>query len=908
MNPKSSAVTARLRALTMALLAPVAPIAAQAPPIEEPTAEATPEVRVVTLPAAESAPAQAFELDDLALVPDSYWAHGDYGDAVLRNDHAIFIFGRLPKDGEEPNPRRNGTLLDMLPKEFSQENFWLTQPVITNSNALVLQAEKMELKTDKEKGSATLVVTHRTQTNNSLSFVTEYLLDKDSAGLRATTTVRNDGAEPIRLDALGDYVNWGIMGAFLPSVGWLQSASAELDVEFTFGRYYDNYVLVAPADTKSMRAYHNGTETRFVFKRDVTLQPGQSESWSRWFMVGRNSPANLLSEVLNKRGDRNFGVLAGRVVERVQTPTGEVIDRDVVRNADIGIRVVKREDLDATFVGRSYVTARTDENGSYQINLPPGEYSVDVIQPTRLFAQGNLGVRVERSRISALDHGVSPPSRFVYEVVDADTGQPIAAKLTLLPLRGSRPPMLGEHGTLIAENQLYTASGRGSAEVPAGNYRVIASCGNEYHKNEQRLTFKVPEATQARFELKRAFKSDGWVSADLAVRTNASVDSRITPEDRVAAALAEGIDWISTADWNRVTDLSPAIERLGAKGRIFATAGYRFPGEKLPLRGDYVVFPVGLCTDSEKTSFDSALAKQSPGDVLAALKALCPKAATVVMRPIYPKIGYLMLLGGTMESMGMPPGEFNSDFDGFMVWEGKRQAAFDVAYGVLQELRVRGLRPTPFGASNSGGTWNEEVGYPRLYIKSSKDKIEELSVEELVANFKKGLVQVTNGPFIDFTVNGVQPGDVATMKAPGDNEITVDLKVLGPDWTTASTININVNGRFSRQVILPPSVGVESDSGQLYPRPGQKEDGKFRIRIDSDAVVDIVLQSDPGITQDPVNPHVVPTRDPNVTQGQRTLALSAPIYVDYDGDGKITLPKFITELSAPASKEIEPPF
>lgn len=847
---------------------------------------------------------RAFVLDDLTLVPDSFWAHGGFGDTVLRNDYVTFIFGRLPKDGEEPNPQRNGMLLDIYPNPRTEEVFWLTTPIESRGAALTIRANTIETGEDETTGAAWVIINSSSTVNPALAYRTEYRLEQGSLGAKVTTTVTNNGDAAVRIDALGDYVNWGAMGAFLPSLGWYQSGNAEIEAEFIFGRYFDIYTLFM-TDTGLMKVIHGATESRLLYRENLVLEPGQTESTTRWFMTELDRPAGAYGEVIRRRPNTKYGVLAGRVIERAQTSTGQVVMRDIVPNADLGVRVVKRPDLPSTYTSKFYLVTKADELGQYSILVPPGEYSVDVITPTREFAGGTHGIIVNENRVSATDHGVGPAATMVYEVVDSETKQHIPAKITMIPLRGTNPPIIGKLGTLTSEDTIYSLSGRGFMEVPRGNYRLVAAHGPEYDTTEVRASFRPNETTTVRFELRRAFEPEGWIAADLAVRTDATQDSRVTPETRIATAIIEGLQWIGTADFGKITDLQPKIEELGLKNQLRASAGYRSSSERLPLQGDFLLFPAEKFPNGVETDFAALTATATnPSEYLRALRAAAPDAILVAMRPFFPEIGYLTLLGGSESNAFMPESEFSTDFDAFQIWDGKRQAIFSAGHVIFHELRSRGLRPAMFAATGSGGTWNAEVGYPRLYIQSSTREPAKLNVDELLQNIRDGKVMVSNGPFLELVGNGLPTG--STINPDERNRVNLDLKVWSPNFAKVTAITVYVNGRMSRQVMLTDSATMDR-GGLVFPAKEGDKDSLKDLRVFTDSVIEVVVESDPSIVMNPVNPSVIPSRDANIPQGQRTLAISGPIYVDADGDGVLNLPTAMMQKPA-APQDQEPPF
>lgn len=857
----------------------------------------------------QASPARAFTLDDLTLVPDDYWAAGTFGDYVLKNDRCTLIFGGM--NPKKPNPERDGLLIDAFPNARQKEHFWRTYPITGDVNTRTVETTNVELINDEEEGSARLVVTMKSTQYKDLTITTEYTMFRDWSGARATTTFHNGGDNPLSLPAIGEFVHWGVMAPFIPSVGFASAGAVDADAEFIYGNYFDNYLFLMPTEGL-MKAKHSLYETRLVYKEAVEIPVDGEVSISRHILTSTDTMAPLLGEALANREGKPFGYLSGKIIERAQTATG-VIETGVVANADVLLRVSTRTDLPNEYRGRPYMITRTDKNGRWLAAVPPGQYGARVISTSRLYEPPGYAHPVEQGKITAVEEGISPASMLIYEVVDADTQQSIPAKLSFVPLRGSTPPVLGKPGDMVSSSMLYTPNGRGSVEVPKGNYRVVVSQGVEYNSSEVRISMTEAKTETIRVELKRAFQPDGWVSADLAVRTDASPDVRTTAETRVVSAVAEGLQWIVSADKGTLTDFEPIIRVLGLSEKIRSSVGFRTDGDKLPLMGDVLVAPADLCGEPNLAALLDASAKETPGEALSALKALCPDALTLMMRPTDERVGFLKAVGGKKELAYVPTSNEPLDFDGIQVWDGKKQEEFTLAYSAYQEYLAHGIVRTAFGASNSGGTWNEEPGYPRAYIKSSKTATTDFDTKELIENFRKGLVQVTNGPLIEYTVDGKAPGTLVTATAPGLDQVkrvAVDLKIYGPNWTTVSRVSVQLNGRFVKQIMIP-SLTVGSEGGLIFPRKDFPDEGKFNILVPRDAVFEIIAESDPGITQDPINPHQVPTRD-IVRQGQRTLALSAPIFIDGDDDGAITLPPYMNKNAVQQEfenpEDYQPPF
>lgn len=867
----------RLLALTP-LLAALVPFAGA-----QPAPEAPPEttLQIINISAAGPLPpATITTVTDFAQLPDDFWTHGTYHDTLLSNSLAGFVFGAIAPAGEEPNIHRQGNLLDVFASPASTEAVQLIAPVTRLDSRTILVTEIEPAPTSNE-GAAALRALGRDTVLTDLLVDTRYELQRDHPGLLATTTVTNSGAAPITVPVLGDYVLTGGYRLFVPGYGVISQVRDMDKVEFLLASFLYSNLLIAPQQGRFDIAAVPGAIV-LAHARNVRLEPGQSRSFSRWILVADFDPGTPFSHVLEQRGREAFGYIAGQVNERLRLPDGTVQDSRPIPGAEVRVSFVSRSDVPQNFFGRPYVMTRTDRNGRYQLALPPGEYTVAAAAPARLFEPSNLAIRVRPSQVSAVDHAVSRASGVAFEIIEAGTGRALPGKLSFLPLRGSNQPDFGPPGALASSNTVYTHTGKGFIEVPSGNYRVVASHGNEYHMAEQRLRVDNLDTKTLRFELRRAFEPKGWISADLGVLTNASSHSRITPEDRVVTAVAEGIQWLVTADTNgRPTDLNAAAASLGLADRLRTTGGLRFIGDANRAVGDFTLIPADACATA---NFAAARAAKSPTELVSILRALCPSSLLLANRPIFPTQGALTILGYDPNTGVLPPNAPALDVDGFQILEGKRQALFDQSLEAYFQLLANGVRTTPFANSMSAGSFNEEPGYPRIYLPSADRDPARLDIPALMRAFREGRVQITNGPFIDLSVNGQPMGSIVTDT---DGFVDVDLKVFAPNWANVSSITINLNGRFVRKFLLPAG-SVDAEAGQIYPTPRTPEDGRFRLNVPEDSILHVLVEGDPALNQDPVNPSLFPTNDPSVPQGQRTMALSAPILIDANGDGRVT--------------------
>lgn len=872
----------RCTTLAAAAILTISGLGAQEPPPEAPL-----QVVQQTVPSSALRPVTVRTVTNLDEVPEGFWAHASFNDVVLSNSLVSLVFGAVPETPDEARATRQGTIIDIFTRPSDPENFQLIQPTTSLGTTRSTYSTAVDFTTNPVDGSGSVTTLGRDLKFADVGVDTNYEMKKGWPGVLATTTITNDSENEVTLPAIGDLVGWGGMGTFLPSKGWVMGSATVTKAEFVFGRLYDSVILVAPKEGL-MEIRHENTASVLVYRRDVKLKPGENVVYQRWILAGQRDPAALFGHVIQSRESKEWGLMVGRVQERIELPDGKIAESAFVPNSEVRITAVKRHDLDRSYMLTPYIYTVTDGAGQFQISLPSGDYVAASADSARDHQPSNLSIPVRAEKISPVDHAVSRASSVVYEIIDKATGKPIPGKISFVPLRGTNTPELGYPGKLASANAVYTATGKGEVNVPAGNYRVVASCGNEYHMEEQRLRVRSRVTETVRFELVRAFPTEGWISADLGVLTEETPRSRTSNSDRVISAAAEGIDWVVSANTEKATFLQPEIEKLGLADRLRASAGFRLTSTAERQTGDLTLFPIELCQVGRPEDMQAILKSKGPKEAVERLRALCPDGIILANRPLVPGIGLLAVQGTDLRNPVLPDGDFYADVDAISIWEGKAQGLTSQAYTTWMQLLFTGYRLTPIGHSMSAGTWNQEPGYPRVYLPSSQSDPRRFDLKELTNGIREGRVIVTNGPFIDLKVQGQPIGSTVTAE---DSGVEVELNVYSPNWANVSSVSVNVNGSFARRFIIPTGV-ADARSGRAWPTTGKEADSKFTVRVATDSVIQVVVEGDPTLLQDPVNPHVVnalPSAAPNIKQGQITMAFTGPVYVDADGDGLVKL-------------------
>jgi hypothetical protein len=111
----------------------------------------------------------------------------------------------------------------------------------------------------------------------------------------------------------------------------------------------------------------------------------------------------------------------------------------------------------------------------------------------------------------------------------------------------------------------------------------------------------------------------------------------------------------------------------------------------------------------------------------------------------------------------------------------------------LKMLNLGIFKPIVGDSDAHGMVWYE-VGSPRNFVKSSSDNPEGIDFFELIDSIKTGHTFPTYGPFIDFTINGKNMGEI--VDATKDNKVIIHITVQSPMWFDVSRVEVYRNGHL----------------------------------------------------------------------------------------------------------------
>ncbi len=233
--------------------------------------------------------------------------------------------------------------------------------------------------------------------------------------------------------------------------------------------------------------------------------------------------------------------------------------------------------------------------------------------------------------------------------------------------------------------------------------------------------------------------------------------------------------------------------------------------------------------------------------------------------------------------------------------------ALDDWYNLLNYARPDGTykKYTATGNSDSHGAHLDEPGMPRNYFFTGHDEVEAITAKQLTDAMRSHHNIVSNGPFINMTVDGNPIGSQISA-----GRVTIDVVVRAADWVGADRLRIVGNGEVVRG--LDPN---QSDDFWGWIPIQLDENGTFEASYEVDVAKDtwFVLEVEGSKSMFPImSPQDIPPFNFSDVIGSLAgafgfgsgvpgldveyvfpitpVAFTNPVWVVADGDGQFTPP------------------
>jgi hypothetical protein len=428
---------------------------------------------------------------------------------------------------------------------------------------------------------------------------------------------------------------------------------------------------------------------------------------------------------------------------------------------------------------------------------------------------------------------VSPGGELTAHVTDADTGEPIVARLLVHGIDGTLDPSFGpDYRSSGAGPIIDTLHGAVTTPLSTGRYRVSATRGVEWS-----IDAKTVEITSGRSEsldlaLRHVVPTPGVVSCDLHVHARPSFDSPVLVEDRVLSLVSAGIDFAVPSEHNIVGDYAAALDALDLTRDLATVTGVEITTFG-PRFGHFGLFPyptTGKIPPYRGTNVNA---------VFNFAHKFAPGAILQVNHPRLKKgIGYFDVF--RFDPKKPPPFGMRTDFDTLEVYNGYESRTPEEVDAVLRDwyaLLDLGHRYAATGSSDSHRVQYQWAGYPRTMAVVGDDAAADhgapIDTAAVVSALRKGHSFVTSGPMIELELAGAHPGDDLQSE---DATLHGHLRVRAAPWIDVTSAEIVVGGKSIETIKIPTRPLA------IGPELGDRADVEARtIRYDADVSVPVPL-------------------------------------------------------------------
>lgn len=388
---------------------------------------------------------------------------------------------------------------------------------------------------------------------------------------------------------------------------------------------------------------------------------------------------------------------------------------------------------------------------------------------------------------------------------------------------------------------------------PDTDWLVYISRGPEYSLARVPIRVGAGQIEHVVAQLDRVIDTSGYISADFHMHAAPSLDSSVSLPDRIMSMLGEGIEVLTATDHNIITDYASTITSLGVEQWASSLVGLElttlesghFNG--FPLRRDAGEITRGAFEWSLRPPDELFTELRAHG-------LFAPEDTIVqVNHPRDSILGYFAQYGLDPLNGGVRANTCGAGFDpacalqtnGPAFRDADGMSTFSYAFDAIEVLNgsivgqlhharmpadVRGLRipeetrdnlPEPgtilcddgevafpgviddwFNLLNLGHRYigtgtsdshsaTDSTGYARTYLKVDDDRPLLMSPRLIVDSLKRRDVLMTNGPFVQFTVDAMPPGSDVVAR-DGTVEIRVDVQAA--PWIDVDEGIVWVNG------------------------------------------------------------------------------------------------------------------
>ncbi len=458
-------------------------------------------------------------------------------------------------------------------------------------------------------------------------------------------------------------------------------------------------------------------------------------------------------------------------------------------------------------------------------------------------------------------------AKLTFEIRDT-AGKLIPGRITLVGVGDTHELKLSSTevgdrlgSTLIAGNKIMTVEGAGQVDIPVGVYDLYASRGLEWTMQVAQKVAIGASGYAFRARLDHVIDTTGWLSGDFHVHAERSWDSYVPMTNRVIEFISEGVDLIVSTDHNIVADYGPAIAELDAQSYLASMIS-----DEITTRswGHFGVYPLPSSmagdhygsqwrTDAEGRTIFAGIRREHPGSII---QVNHPRQ--------YDRLGYF-----SDERFDRSTGQarhpgFSFDFDAVEVLNGRGVSSTEQVLLDWFSLLDHGHIVTAMGNSDTHELHTTIGGYPRNFVRVPDDRPGKVSDADIIAAVRAHRSFFTTGPMLDLTSGAAGIGDV--VKAP-DGKVTISIDVSAAPWVDVTSATLYINGQLEKRWPITRT------------KLPQRLEAQYTFNVTRDSYV--VLRADGS---EPIWPIA---GDAELTR-VLPLAITNPLFIDRDGDGRYT--------------------
>ncbi len=777
------------------------------------------------------------------------------GDYLITNGKLDVIVGASHRRDESfykfPTADALGSIISVKPAgtDMNGDIMLGTPYVRVNNTTRHVRYEEIEVLRDA--GLVTVVATGRYDDNNGVlaQFVAHVRFASDVEHVDLSLTVTNIGQKPLE--------------------------------NFIYALYFDPHQIYdfSPADTDAFRhirfrAYPR--ENRLIAWVDPTARRNDrdynSSGWDGGMILPDPLAINLGPGSSDTRQYRLFGGTDHRSVLKNAFRVNEVETEPVffefrTESSDY-IEIVVRDTESSAIFFRSF----QDSAETLAIELPIGDYAAQANFFPGI-AECTLTVSKERPGYCQLQ---DPPQGLVRVGIVNAAGESVAGKVSFTGLAPTRSPYFRPENPSRDDgywesykNSVFPADAEAVVTLPIGSYLVSATRGPDFSMARQNVQITANQSESMVLQIDRVIDRPDLMSIDTHLHTLES-DGAVTVENKLLALVASGVDVAVATDHNYPVDYLPALQKLGLQDQLTVVSGAEVT---VPERLDYNTYPMEVQPDAYNHGAIDALST----DISSRFALSRARDSGVVVQVNHPRawqFDYFTWFGLDPKSAAFAYEGFDTDFDVLEVVNG---AIYDTPDNRATRsdwfnLLRRGYFFPLVGTSDSHEIDQDEPGFSRTYVYRDDSK-GLTTVNQLMQHLRNGNSFASNGPIIDLAVlNRYRPGDTVTVES---GLVPVQIDVLTAPWIDATNVQIYINGEPSR---VP---------AQSIPHPTALHfQATFELTLDQDAYIVGEVTGDSDL---------FPMLQRRMSaDGEETgvfpYALTNPIFIDVDGNGKFDPP------------------